>query len=659
MHGSGNNIMLAASLKKFGSSREIIEIMDFTSLYNIAITSLYFVLISSLGSIFIKRLVEPGFEYFISSLVVGSILLGFSFFILGSFFSITPQSMMILLIVALIFSFFQFRPIFTSLVETGRYIKKALFYWDKYYIPFLIAGFLLLILMMALAITPERAADAMRYHLAQLQDIVRHQHYLFRPYVCYNYPLYFGLLFIPVFSLIKGFGIKLAVSLYFLLSLLVVLRIADYEDCHYKRWLFLLMFLIPVGFHEAHSSLNDWVLIFYVNAGLLLYLTHRSKNSLPFLYLAFASLGFAAGIKYQALVFVPWFLVLTVWSLRQTSWKNILMHSMGVVMLMALVASPFYLRNYYYLHNPVWPLANHLFPSQPGATYQLALQYSVSLDGGKHSFAALIESLKLVASYRLIPVTLWIAVILGALFTRSKELMLRLGLLLFVLTWWTVEPILIPRYALFFLPLGLIMAVKLMEVLREKQYAKLLKMYQLGAGLHIILFALVAGYYSAFYIRYLFDHNVNEYHKYTWYYPVYDWVNHHTPENARFLVLVVAGQTYYLDRDYLRANPNMSAAIDWNSIHNTRQLLKKMKQENISYVIYSLGDLKANSKIPRLLTQLIKEKQAAIIYSDTEHIYASRIRNQYLLARSYVIELIPLSRGGRKGDVTFPPFLTS
>jgi hypothetical protein len=76
------------------------------------------------------------------------------------------------------------------------------------------------------------------------------------------------------------------------------------------------------------------------------------------------------------------------------------------------------------------------------------------------------------------------------------------------------------------------------------------------------------------------------YHEYTWYYPVYSWVNNHTSSDARFVVIVWSGYSYYLDRFYRRADPWLSGEIDWKNVEGGQALDSVLRKNHIDYVIY-------------------------------------------------------------------------
>ena len=92
---------------------------------------------------------------------------------------------------------------------------RSLDRWDRG----LVAGCALCLSIYLLdAYTPPRSGDAMRYHLAQIEDIVRNDGFVFRPYYHYNFPLYFSYLSMAVYFAVGGLGVKL---LNFLLLALV------------------------------------------------------------------------------------------------------------------------------------------------------------------------------------------------------------------------------------------------------------------------------------------------------------------------------------------------------------------------------------------------------------------------------------------------------
>jgi hypothetical protein len=75
-------------------------------------------------------------------------------------------------------------------------------------------------------------------------------------------------------------------------------------------------------------------------------------------------------------------------------------------------------------------------------------------------------------------------------------------------------------------------------------------------------------------------------HRFTWYYPVYEWIDANAEPDARFLVIVGSAETYYLDRYYRRADPATSAVIDWTAMSSAPMLATHLARGGYDYVVY-------------------------------------------------------------------------
>ena len=81
--------------------------------------------------------------------------------------------------------------------------------WDRRWVWLVGACFFVLWLDSA---TPPRAGDAMRYHLAQMEDMARHGGFVFRPYYHYNFPIYYSYLTTPLYFFSGGLAASSALS---------------------------------------------------------------------------------------------------------------------------------------------------------------------------------------------------------------------------------------------------------------------------------------------------------------------------------------------------------------------------------------------------------------------------------------------------------------
>jgi len=595
---------------------------------------IYFLLISGTG-LLIVRLFDLDSKYvFVASFIVGSLLVGVCLFFLAVLHKINFLFMLFVLLVMGLITVFQIKPLVISIRSFFLPITEYLLSNKKYVIPFFACLLVIVLWYVLLTWTPPRSGDAMRYHLAQIKDIIYNQGLEFRPYIHYNFPYYYGILFLPVYYFLDGSVMNFSHAGYFFLSVILTLCLALHLRVKHAKLLVFLFLLIPVSYDKAHVFRNDWTLVFYILAGVLFFAEKTVKSKfLPInIYFAFLALGFALGVKYHAVLFVPWFLVLGWDRLSNRNPVNRLLHLFGVLSVMGLAASPWYIRNLINTGNPCWPLLVDFFAGTHDHFYLVAKGFT-NVFTGSYSFSGILDNLKGFLFYPLIPATVWILAGGGLILNRRNKFFLKTGIILFFIVWYILQPKLYLRFSLYILPFALIIAVSLYERLDgfKNKIAKYI--YILLVGVTLLYGIILGGFYSKDYMQYHLNPDLHEYHKYTAYYEEYDWINKNLPKDAKLLAIIRAGQTYYLDRKYLRADTFLSALIDWNSIETVDQLYDKLSQLGIDYVLYDEGrnwcDSPGGANMMKLIQQLQCLDRTNILWERDVTLYYSRIRRAY------------------------------
>ncbi len=150
----------------------------------------------------------------------------------------------------------------------------------------------------------------MRYHLAQIEDMVRNGRFVFRPYYHYNFPLYFSYLSMPVYFAVGGTGVKLLNFL--LLAQVAALTYGLSRAARVVRpWTPVLgLLLTPSVLLAGTVVMNDMAVLCAGLAGILLLFNYQRLPRTSFLALGFVSFGLAMGLKYQSALYLPWYLML-------------------------------------------------------------------------------------------------------------------------------------------------------------------------------------------------------------------------------------------------------------------------------------------------------------------------------------------------------------
>lgn len=594
---------------------------------------IYFFIITCMGmQIARKFIVNSSWTQLVSAFLIGSIILGFSIFILTHvemiFFSVLSG----MISACVIYGLFQIKSVLKAssagFLELYDYIIEPFKY--KKFILILIS--LLVIWIILLADTPARAGDAMRYHLAIFNDILKHHGYIFRPYINANFPLYFNDLFLPVFFvgkdlIAKGIAIKLVVATYFFLTVCNLLVIAKTIHIKHPFLLLLLFFLTPALFQNGSEAYDNIPTIFYITTGLLLLQFFWQCKQSSSIFLALASLGFAIGMRYQAGAFVPWFTMLAYCNFRsENNLKITLCRVLGALLCMTLVASPFYIRNFINLGDPIWPLAPNLFPYYDYYTHLISMSFNQGVTG-QHNLPTFIDDLYNFLRDPLIPFIFWFLVFAGSIFAPKNTLKLGWGCLFFFLIWYLIQPAMHLHYGILFYPIGLLAATALYDSIGHK---KLLKVaYMIVYQTSVVLGVLIAIIYSFLFFQYHFNHNLKNYMKYTWFYQSFDKANHIIPKDATVLVITPGSQSYYLDRKLYMADPD-SGLINWPTIKSNKRFYHLLKNRRVTYIFFSLEnmDWELNIKdIIRVMNQFSHSRYSQVVFTRPEVLYISQFRH--------------------------------
>ena len=589
---------------------------------------IYIVLISACGCFPLRRLEINQVLLLPTGFMVGSILMGGAMFVLVSTGNVSPIPVGMLVISMSVIGILGMPTLFRSLRAAKDFLYSHV-YAGKYRAVLTIVLLAGLALYLASTYTPPRSGDAMRYHLAQVKDIVKHEGFIYRPYYCYNLPQYFHYLFIPVFMTVGGVSMQLAVLSCFLLVIFMTLYLS-HRTKQGKQLLFLALFLIfiPIFTYLSTHLATDIPVILYGLIGFLLILEFGHNHKIHYLILAYTSLGVALGCKYQAILYFPLYLVATFLVMRR-KWNYSFFKCFTIIPLSFipfLVASPFLIRNIYYTSDPCWPLLQDLFQVKKDYLYQVTQAYTHA-HGGHLDFDTLSKAVVRVAKYPYINSIIWI-LCAGYYFTRYPlGMTYKVGTALYLCMCFLMRPNVNPRYGVYILPILGIMAITFCEWCYER-YSRLGKLPYI-----IALFSIVVGigfsiYYSTDFIRYHVTRDLKHYHRLTWFYNHYQWMNQHLKDDGKVLVIVSSGHTYYLDKEYLRADPCLTGLIDWTAVGNTKELRDILHKLQVRYIFYDdhyfLSKTKdwsahpGGSNMMRLINQLKKEEDVSILFEDND-----------------------------------------
>lgn len=484
------------------------------------------------------------------------------------------------------------------------------------------------------AISPPRSADAMRYHLAHIRQIVQEGRWA--PIADYHYALPFGwslsylpfeLLELPQGSQLLG----LALFIVFVSSLVRGLRRCD---AHPAAVIVSLLFVLHPAvlrvFTEANADAYA-LLIVLVIALLLLRLDRFNTRDT-------GMLGFASFIGMQSryqlgAAAIAATLIFVVAIRNHPGRRGAYLAFIGGASCALCLASPFYIANEFRFDNAVWPLLIH--PQSPGTSYAdtVAYTYSRSLTGSYAPNAVAHSIFDLLRTPYLFPLGIMIPAVIGTACLKkgTRGRMTAVFGVIFLAEWLLMQPLLYPRFVLLMLPVAAVCAGLFVSDAIESRPA-LRKSLAIGGSVAAALLAATFAFVNGDGFRYVVRNDAAEFHRYTWYYRTYDWINHHTPRDARFLVIVSSGHSYYLDRPYRRADPWLSGVVDWRAIDSGAKLDSVLALGNYSYVVYESRDWSlypSGSNTERALDDAYRSGLLRNVVSFEDTLYTSRFRGTF------------------------------
>ena len=510
-------------------------------------------------------------------------------------------------------------------------------------IPVALCGIFLGLVLWVSAISPPRSADAMRYHLAHIRQIVGEGRWV--SIADYHYALPFGwsLSYLPFEMLGLPQGAQVLALLVFVIFVSAIVRfMRRMELGHVVIVATSVLLLHPAVlriFTEANADAYALLVILAV-ALVILRLPHVDARETGIL-------GFASFVglqsRYQLGAAAVASCMIFVWMIRRHPGRFAAFLAFGSGALAALVlASPFYIANARNFGNPVWPL--FIKANAPGGAYmdQVAFLYSGSLTGQYRPgpFAAAIVTLFTTKFLFPLAIVIVAAIIFAAVKRRSHGNVPGWFGVMFLVEWAAMQPLLYPRFVLLMLPVATLCTALLLKPLLDQRTGLRSPVKYAAATVMIALVAFNV-YVSRDSIRYALNGNAREYHRYTWFYDTYDWIGHHTPKDARFLVIVSSAHTYYLDRQYRRADPWVSGYVDWRRTTNAESFDSLLARGRFRYVIYenrNWSDFYGGSEMQSAVGDAYRKGLLKPVRTFNDTLFTSRFNRSYRTTKVHLLE---------------------
>ena len=345
------------------------------------------------------------------SLSIGLGLISFGIFLLGLAGLFKPIFMFAWISILAIWSR---EELLSSLRNTPGLLKAGINFWRNANYQgkgLIILSFIILTLTLLQALTPVWDYDGLMYHLEgprqflQASRIIMLQH---------TYQANGPMLIEMLYSISVSLGLeplaKLIHMTYGILLILATYSLGERLLGNRKGWLpaaILLaspMLVVLAGF--AYTDLG-WAL--YTLLGMYSLLIWSQTNNNSWLISAGIFAGFMIGAKYLALGYFFIFVLILLWLDRSIGWRPRLVHFLLFGGIALLIGFPWYLKNWLYSGNPVFPL---YFggPGWPLERVQLSSNFIASFGTGKR-----------LLDYLLLPINLYIHQEKFATFLGNKE----------------------------------------------------------------------------------------------------------------------------------------------------------------------------------------------------------------------------------------------
>jgi hypothetical protein len=491
------------------------------------------------------------------------------------------------------------------------------------------------------AVAPPRDADSMRYHLTHVRQIVQDGGWKAIPDYHYALPFGWTLNYLP-FELVHAPEAAQLVNAFLLVAMLGAILAILRERQVSPLWTAIVTALVahPFIVRTFTSANADGYAIFVVFTVCVLLLRADEAHPGDAWALGFVS-WIGAQSRYQ-LVAVAIAALVAILLSRPPKFRALLKPYLAGSALGVLLAAPFYLANLATFGNPVWPLA--IFRADASSSYAnlIATTYTQALSGSLSPGTIWWGVQRMFTAPELAPLPVAIVLILAASLNSGRRYLNRLVAFgfAFLALWVIAQPRLYPRFVILLLPLAALLAGLRFRTRRAAEAPSNRWSARNLVSLTLAALTLVSAATSLDQIRYAATGNIAAYHRFTWFYPVYAWANRTLPPDARLLVIVYSGHSYYLERQHRRADPWLSAVVDWRRVATGAALDSVLTAGRYDYVIYQDRDWSrfvGGTSLTVAVRQAIGQGSLAPVHSFHVPLYTSRVRRRFEMATVYVL----------------------
>lgn len=225
---------------------------------------------------------------------------------------------------------------------------------------YLLVGLLFVLPVLALPLYPPTSFDATFYHLPLAKTYVRHHEIAFTPFMRFQV---FPMINEMWFTLALLFSDDVTAHLFQLLAMCVlVVSVFSFGRRHFSAragaWAAALVLASPLVLWSGSVGYIDISLMLFLTASVYAFANWLQTSRTHWLVLCGVFGGFAAGAKYTAFMFLGLMGLVT---LYRAARERRVLPPVILAAVAAAVASPWYVRNYVYTRNPLFPFMPGLF----------------------------------------------------------------------------------------------------------------------------------------------------------------------------------------------------------------------------------------------------------------------------------------------------------
>lgn len=388
----------------------------------------------------------------------------------------------------------------------------------------------------------------------------------------------------------------------------------------------LLFMSAPLVVWEAGAAYADITTAMYLLLGVYAILNWEETGDRTWLVIAGIVSGFALGTKMLALVPIAALCLWVLWTGKTKGWGKGLKWTALVGLLAAVIGAPWYIKTYLYTGNPVYPFFYNIFGgrnfSQADADLYSAAQqamgmgrsaldfimipWNITMNGGRFFDAPVIYGLLGPAFLGLLAVQILIG--------KGNKAVSRLAFVcaVFVVAWFFLMQN--ARYVITILPLlSIIAGAGAAAALRQwsvgRLVASMLLFVCIGFGIFTGYILILNSAHAAIGLESADSYLSRSLDCYD----AESYINKFAPKDARVL-LFDEPRGFYLDRDYIWADPGHHELIPWGRFKTGDDMVRFFGRKDYTHAIINWSFMRGKDAYERLVFEAIGSGRFLEVY---------------------------------------------